>query len=198
MSNSLRISIADDEPRMRDFLWKSLERMGHQVVSGARTGRELVEHCRQHQPDLIISDIKMPDMDGIDAAAEIYHFHAVPVIIISAFHDEEMVRRASRKHVLAYLVKPIKDTDLGPAISVAMERFREFNTLRVETADLKQALEDRKIIERAKGILMKRTGLAEPDAFRRLQKLASSKCQKLVEIARMIVTAEEAVDVGEP
>jgi response regulator NasT len=105
-----------------------------------------------------------------------------------------MVQRASRKHVLAYLVKPIKDTDLTPAITIARERFREFETLRVEASDLKQALEDRKTIERAKGILMKRTGLAEPEAFRRLQKLASSKSQKLVEIARMIVTAEEAVD----
>jgi len=197
MPESLRISIADDEPRMRDFLWKSLERMGHMVVSGARTGRELIDQCRQHQPELVITDIKMPDMDGIEAADEIYGFHPVPIILISAFHDDEMVQRASRKHILAYLVKPIKDTDLGPAITVARERFQEFETLRVEASDLKQALEDRKTIERAKGILMKRTGLAEPEAFRRLQRLASSKSQKLVEIARMIVTAEEAVDTGE-
>jgi response regulator NasT len=133
-------------------------------------------------------------MDGIEAAEEIYHFRAVPVILISAFHDDEIVRRASRTQILAYLVKPIKDTDLGPAITVAMQRFREFEELRIEATDLKQALEDRKVIERAKGILMKRTGLTEPDAFRRLQKLASSKSQKLVEIARMIVTAEEAVE----
>lgn len=198
MPESLRVSIADDEPRMRDFLWKSLERMGHMVVSGARTGRELIDHCRKHQPELVITDIKMPDMDGIEAADEIYDFHPVPVILISAFHDDEMVQRASRQHILAYLVKPIKDTDLGPAISIARERFREFETLRTEAADLKQALEDRKMIERAKGILMKRTGLAEPEAFHRLQKLASSKSRKLVEIARMIVTAEEAVDADAP
>lgn len=197
MPESLRISIADDEPRMRDFLWKSLERMGHMVVSGARTGRELIDQCRQHQPELVITDIKMPDMDGIEAADEIYRFHPVPIILISAFHDDEMVQRASRKHILAYLVKPIKDTDLGPAITIARERFREFETLRVEASDLKQALEDRKMIERAKGILMKRTGLAEPEAFRRMQKLASSKSQKLVEIARTIVTAEEAVEPSE-
>jgi response regulator NasT len=194
MPDSFRVIIADDEPRMRDFLWKSLERMGHMVVAGARTGRELIEQCRKHQPELVITDIKMPDMDGIEAAEEIYHFRAVPVILISAFHDDEIVRRASRTQILAYLVKPIKDTDLGPAITVAMQRFREFEELRIEATDLKQALEDRKVIERAKGILMKRTGLTEPDAFRRLQKLASSKSQKLVEIARMIVTAEEAVE----
>lgn len=197
MSESLRITIADDEPRMRDFLWKALERMGHVVVSGARTGRELVEQCRTHQPDLVICDIKMPDMDGIDAVEEVYHFLAVPVILVSAFCDDELIRRASRKQILAYLVKPIKDADLRPAITVAMERFREFETLRSEATDLKQALEDRKTIERAKGVLIKHTGLAEPDAFCRLQKLASSKRQKLVDIARMINTAEEALDTAD-
>jgi response regulator NasT len=136
----------------------------------------------------------MPDMDGIDAADEIYRFAAIPVILVSAFHDDDLIQRASSKHVLAYLVKPVKESDLGPAITVAMQRFREFQELREEAQDLKQALEDRKMVERAKGIVMKRTGLSEPDAFRRLQKLASSKSQKLVEVARIIVTAEEVVD----
>jgi response regulator NasT len=144
---------------------------------------------------LVISDVKMPDMNGIEATDEICRSSPVPVILISAFHDEETVREASRRHVLAYLVKPIKDTDLGPAITVAMERFHEFETLRSEAADLKQALEDRKTIERAKGIVMMRTGLSEPDAFRRLQKVASAKSKKLVEIAHMIVAAEEAVEI---
>ncbi len=193
MTNVLAVVIADDEPRMRDYLWQSLERLGHRVVAAARTGRELIDVCRTHQPDLIISDIKMPDMDGIEAAAQIYRTGAIPVILISAFHDSELIERASRNHILAYLVKPVKDTDLAPAIAVAMQRFGEFDELRQEAADAKQALEDRKVIERAKGILMKRTGLAEPDAFRRLQKLASSKSSKLVDIARSVVTAEDAV-----
>jgi AmiR/NasT family two-component response regulator len=197
MKTSLRIGIADDEARMRDYLWQSLERLGHQVVSAARTGRELIEQCRSLQPDLVISDIKMPDMDGIDAAAEIYRHAAIPVILVSAFHDVDLIERASRNHVLAYLVKPIKDTDLPPAIAVAVQRFEEFEALRQEAADAKQALEDRKLIERAKGILMRRTGLTEPDAFRRLQKLSSSKSAKLVEIARSIVMAEEAVTPGD-
>jgi two-component system, response regulator PdtaR len=190
--NTLRIVIADDEPRMRDYLWKGLERLGHQVVAATRTGRELIDQCRKLQPELVISDIKMPDMDGIDAAGEIYRDQPVPIILVSAFHDSELIQRATRNHVLAYLVKPIKDTDLEPAIAVALERFREFQTLRKEAADSKQALEDRKLIERAKGILMTRGGLTEPDAFRKLQKLASSKSQKLVEIARIVVMAEEA------
>lgn len=197
MTTSLRIVIADDEPRMRDYLWQSLERLGHQVAAAARTGRELIDHCQTHQPDLILSDIKMPDMDGIEAAGQIYRTRAIPVIVVSAFHDIELIERASRNHILAYLVKPVKDTDLAPAIAVAMRRFGEFEALRQEAADARQALEDRKVIERAKGILMQRTGLAEPDAFRRLQKLASSKSKRLVDIARSIVTAEEAV-VADP
>lgn len=191
---SLKITIADDEPRMRDYLWKSLERLGHTVVSGARTGRELVDQCQEHEPELVICDIKMPDMDGIDAADMIYRRRPVPIILVSAYHDDELIRRACRQHVMAYLVKPIKDTDLRPAITIALERFREFSTLRSEASTLKQALEDRKTIERAKGILMKRTGLEESEAFRRLQKLASSKSQKLAEIAHMIITAEEAIE----
>lgn len=197
MSDSLRIAIAEDEARMRDYLWGSLERLGHVVVSAARTGCELVQQCRALQPDLIISDIKMPDMDGIEAVAEIARTRAIPVILVSAFHDEDLIERASRIHVLAYLVKPVKESDLAPAIAVARRRFGEFETLRREAADARQALEDRKVIERAKGIIMKRAGLTEPDAFRRLQKLASSKNKKLIEIAQSMVTAEEAFISGE-
>lgn len=195
MISCLRIVIADDEPRMRDYLWQSLQRLGHQVVGAARTGRELIDLCRKHQPDLILSDIKMPDMDGIEAASQVYRTDAIPIILISAFHDVELIERASRNHILAYLVKPVKDTHLAPAIAVAMQRFGEFEALRQEAEDARQALDDRKVIERAKGILMKRTGLAEAEAFRRLQKLASSKSSKLVEIARSVVTAEEAMAV---
>ena len=193
----LRIVTADDEPRMRSYMCQSLEHLGHQVVASASSGRELIEKCRNHQPDLIISDIKMPDMDGIEAAAQIYRSDTIPVILVSAFHDVELIERASRNHILAYLVKPVKDTDLAPAIAVAMQRFNEFRELRQEAADARQALDDRKVIERAKGILMKRTGLSEPDAFRRLQKLACSKSRKLVDIAQSVVTAEAALSSAE-
>ncbi|HRA89681.1 MAG TPA: response regulator, partial [Planctomycetaceae bacterium] len=103
MSVWLRVAIVDDEPRIRDFLWKCLENLGHQVICGARTGRELVEQCRELRPDLVVSDVKMPDMDGIDATDEIYRFAAIPVILVSAFHDDELVQRATSKHILAYL-----------------------------------------------------------------------------------------------
>ena len=134
----------------------------------------------------------MPDMDGIDAAALIYRNAAIPVILVSAYHDPEFVRRAEANHIMAYLVKPIKQADLEPAIAIATRRFEQFQALQKETADLKQALADRKVIEKAKGILMKKANLDEHDAFRRLQKLASDKNNKLIEIAHMILTAEEA------
>jgi two-component system, response regulator PdtaR len=194
MNRALRIAVADDEPDVRDYFRRILPRLGHQVVAVAQTGRELVEQCRATRPDLVITDIKMPDMDGIDAATQIYRKAAIPVILVSAYHDPEFLRRAEADHIMAYLVKPIKRTDLEPAISIAMHRFDQFQALRKETADLKQALEDRKVIEKAKGILMKKVGLDEHDAFRRLQKLASDKNRKLIDIAQTILTAEEALE----
>jgi response regulator NasT len=117
----------------------------------------------------------------------------VPVILVSAFHEPELLERAEAEHVLAYMVKPIKAADLVPAIGIAVRRFEQFQALQREATDLRQALEDRKVIERAKGILMKRAGLDEAEAFRRMQKLASEKSRKLVDIAAAILTAEEAV-----
>lgn len=189
----LRVVVADDEPDMRDYFRKILPRLGHRVVGVAQDGRELVDQVRTLKPDLVITDIKMPEMDGIEAASRIAEEFAVPVILVSAYHDPELIHRAVADHILGYLVKPIKQADLEPAIALARGRFEQFKALRQEAADMRQALEDRKLIERAKGLLIKRAGLDEPDAFRRLQKLASERNLKLAELARMILTAEEAL-----
>jgi two-component system, response regulator PdtaR len=192
MTPSYRIAVADDEQDMREYFQEMLPRLGHCVVAAARTGRELVELCRSAKPDLVITDIKMPDLDGIDAAIQIYRDRPAPVILVSAYHDAELIARAEMDHIMGYLVKPIKQADLAPTIAIAVRRFEHFQALRRETADLRQALADRKVIERAKGILMKKGRLDESEAFRRLQKLASEKNRKLVDIAGMILTAEEA------
>lgn len=192
MLKTLRIAIADDEPEMLEFLEKALGELGHEVVVQAENGQQLVEQCRVLHPDLIITDIKMPDMDGLEAVTQIRGEEAVPVILVSAHHDPDLIERAIQNHVLAYLVKPIKKKDLEPAIGLVRQRFKEFQALHQQADDLRQALEDRKLVERAKGILMKRAGLEEQDAFKRLQLLSSQKNQKMVEIAKMIVTAEEA------
>jgi response regulator NasT len=194
MSRALKIVVADDELDMRDYFQQILPLLGHQVLGVARTGRELVDLCAATHPELVITDIKMPDMDGIDAAAQIYRRAPIPVILVSAYHDPEFIRRAEADHIMAYLVKPIKQADLEPAIGLAMRRFEQFQALIKETTDLKQALEDRKVIEKAKGVLMKKAGLDEAAAFRRLQKLASDKNRKLIEIAQIILTAEEALE----
>jgi response regulator NasT len=193
MNQSLRIVVADDEPDMREYFQKILPRMGHQVVGVAQNGRVLVEQCREWHPDLVITDIKMPDMDGIDAATQIYQVKPIPVILVSAYHDAALIARAEADHIMGYLVKPIKQVDLEPAIALAMRRFEQFQALQQEAQDLRQALQDRKVIERAKGLLMKKAGLDEQEAFRRLQKLASANNRKLVDIAQTILTAEEAL-----
>src|SRR5947209_4083586 len=192
MHRPLRIAVADDERDVRDFFGEFLPPLGHTVVGTAADGRELIDLCRKEKPDLIIADIKMPETDGIDAARVVYRERPVPVILVSAYHDTTLLARAEAEHVLAYLVKPIKAADLAPAIGVATKRFEEFQALRQEADDLRQALEDRKVIERAKGVLMKRAGLEEAEAFRRMQKLASEKSRKLADIAAMILVAEEA------
>lgn len=196
MPQSLKIAVADDEADMRDFFEKMLPLCGHQVVSVAETGRQLIEHCRELRPDLVITDIKMPDMDGIEASMEICREHQLPVILVSAYHDPELIERAEADHVHAYLVKPIGKADLAPAIAVAMRRFSELQVLRQEAADLRQALTDRKVIEQAKGILMRVTGVIEKDAFRRLQALAAEKNQKLVDAAKTIVSLEKTLTVN--
>lgn len=193
-TKTLRICVADDELDMRDYLSKILPRLGHQVVAAAKTGTELVECVVQEKPDLVITDIRMPEMDGIEAATRIYEQFPVPVILVSAFHDAELIDRAERDHILAYLVKPVKQADLVTAIALATRRFEQFQELREEAASLRQALEDRKVIERAKGIIMKRSGLDEQTAFRRLQRLASDRNLKLVAVAQSILVAEEALD----
>lgn len=191
MTNRLRISVADDEQDMRDFFERMLPLCGHEVVSVAETGKELVEHCRALRPDLVITDIKMPDMDGIDASIEICREAAVPFILVSAYHDAQLIQRAEADCIMGYLVKPIGKADLEPAIAVALRRFEQFQTVCREAADLRQALSDRKVIEQAKGILMKLTGTDEKEAFHRLQQLAAEKNQRLIEAAHSIVGMEK-------
>lgn len=192
MSQPLRIAVADDEPLMLRWYEQTLTKLGHEVIVTAEDGLELAERCSAHPPDLIITDIEMPNMDGLAAAEQIRGNQAIPIILVSAHHDEEYIARALQNHVLAYLVKPIKQPDLATAVALAMRRFREFRALEQQADSLTQALEDRKVIEKAKGILMQRAGLDERDAFERLQKLSQDKNQKLVDVARAIVTAEEA------
>lgn len=194
MNSSLRIVVADDERNMHEYLQEALPRLGHQVVGVAQTGRALIDLCRSLRPDLVITDIKMPDMDGLTAAEEICRETPIPFIVVSAYHDPQFIERATANNVLAYLLKPIRQHDLEPAISLAVRRFEQFQALRREATDLRQALEDRKVIERAKGLLMKREHIDEQEAFRRLQKLAMNQNRKLIEVAHMVLSVSEVFE----
>jgi response regulator NasT len=194
MTAALRIAIADDEPSMRDYLCETLQVLGHEVVAVAETGRELLERCRAVRPQLVITDITMPDVDGLDAAAAIYVTESIPVIIVSAYHDPELLERAQRNQILAYLVKPIKLADLEAAIAIAVRRPEELQALHSEADGLREALQDRTVIERAKGILMKLAGISEPEAALRLRLLASQQRTRLVELAQTIIREQELHD----
>jgi len=161
------------------------------VTAAASTGRELLERCRHERPDLIITDIKMPDLDGISMTETLERDGPVPVILLSAHHDADLIARAGTDHIMAYLIKPVSEADLKAAIPLAMQRFRQMQVLAEESAGLRQALEDRKMIEKAKGILMRRLRIEEEDAFRRLRMLASSQNRKVIEVGRQVIAADE-------
>jgi response regulator NasT len=182
--------VADDERDTRDFFQALLTRLGHKAAL-AQSGKQLVEQCQALKPDLVITDIKMPDMDGIAAAEAVTREREVPVILVSGHHEAELLQRAMADHIMAYLVKPVKPADVEVAIPLAMNRFEQYQAVRREARDLRQALEDRKVIERAKGAVMKRVGVNEEEAFRRLRKTASDQNRKLVDVSQSILKAEE-------
>jgi response regulator NasT len=188
---SLRIAVADDERDTRQFFSELLPHLGHKVVAVAQTGRELLEQCREATPDLVITDIKMPDMDGFEAAAALNRERQTPVVLLSAHHDAELLDRASADYIMTYLVKPVKPADLQAAVAMAVSCFSHLQKARKEATDLRQALEDRKLIERAKGVVVRRLRVEEAEAFRKLQKLSSDMNRKLTQVAHQILEAEE-------
>lgn len=188
---SLRVAVADDEPEVLLFFREVLPQFGHEVVVEASTGKELIERSRAAHPDLVITDIRMPDGDGIEAAMDVNREGRVPVILVTGHHDADILSRAGADYIMAYLAKPVKPVDLQAAIRLAMLRFSHFQALTQETADLRQALEERKVIERAKGAVMRRVGVDEGEAFRRLRRLASDDNRKLAEVALEVAAAED-------
>jgi AmiR/NasT family two-component response regulator len=190
MTRTLRIAVAEDERDTREYLQEMLTRLGHQVVTAAN-GKQLAEQCRILKPDLVVTDIKMPDIDGITAAEQINTEKETPVILVSAHHDAELLERAAADHIMGYLIKPVSQADVEAAISLALHRFEQFKALRKEASSLRQALEDRKVIERAKGTVMRRLRVDEEEAYRRLRKLASDHNHKLVDVALNVLKADE-------
>jgi two-component system, response regulator PdtaR len=187
MTPGARVLIADDEAIRLMTLKRQLAAIGMDVVAEATTGREAVNLARETQPDLAILDIKMPDLDGIEAARTITRMRPIPILLLTAYSDRTLIERAGAAGVYGYLVKPVAEEDLLPAILTARARFREFQGLRAEVATLGDALEARKVIERAKGMLMDRFRLSEAEAFRRMQIQSQRENRRLVDIARALL-----------
>ena len=187
-----RIVIGDDESIFRIDVREMLSNLGYLVIGEVGEGRSAVNLARELRPDLVIMDIKMPGMDGIDAAKILTEEKIAPVLLLTAYSQKELVSRARQAGVVGYLVKPFRESDLSPAIEVALARFAEFRALESEVGDLQEALETRKFVERAKGILMDTQGLPEADAFRKIQKMSMNTRKPMKEVAEAIILAHEA------
>ena len=189
--DSLRILIADNESIIRMDLKELLEEAGHEVVGEAADGLKAVELTRKLKPDLVIMDIKMPEMDGIAAAKMISNEKLAPVLLLTAYSQKEIVEKAKDSGVLAYLVKPVKESNLFPAMEIALSRFKEYMEIEQELLDLRNSLETRKILDRAKGMLMDAYNLSEQEAFRRIQQYSMAKRKSIREVAEAIIDASK-------
>lgn len=187
-----RIVIADDESLIRMDLREMLTNLGYLVVGEGGDGASAVNLARELRPDIVIMDIKMPDMNGIEAAQILTSEKIAPVLLLSAYSQQELVQQATDAGVAGYLVKPFQESDLTPAIEVALARYSEFRTLEQENNNLAETLETRKLVDRAKGILMESQSLTETEAFRRIQKMSMNNRKPMKAVAEAIILAHQA------
>jgi len=191
-STPVRILVAEDEALIRMDLVEMLQEAGYDVVAQATNGEEAIALATVHQPDLAILDVKMPVLDGISAAEKIISI--APVLMLTAFSQKELIDRARDAGVMAYVVKPFTIGDLVPAIEIAISRHTQMKSLADEVADLHERLETRKMIDRAKGILMKALNLSEPEAFSWIQRAAMDRRLTMKEVANAVISPEAALD----
>jgi len=186
-----RILVCEDEGLTALRLAASLKNLGYEVVGEARDGEEAVSRAADLKPDAILMDIRMPRLDGIEATRRIMAARPTAIVMITAFSEKELVEQALAAGASGYLVKPVSDDQIEPALRVALSRFAELRDLRGEVTELKDALEARKVVERAKGILMRRFELPEDQAYQRLQKMSRDRRQSLKETAEQLIAAAD-------
>ena len=186
-----RIIIADDESIIRMDLREMLTHLGYDVIAEAADGRTALDLARKLHPDLVVLDIKMPDMDGIEAAERLTQGRIAPVVLLTAFSEQNLIERAKGAGVAGYLVKPFRESELMPVIELALARFRDFESLEREVEHLKDALETRKLIERAKGVLMEVHGLKEAEAFTRMRRTSMDNRKSMREVAEAILLSHQ-------
>ena len=187
----MRVLIADDDPIIRLDLRQMLETLGYEVIAEAEDGQVAVNLAQSEKPDVCLLDVKMPALDGIDAAQLIAENGIAPAVLLTAYSDSELIERAKSAGVFGYLVKPFKPSDLAPAIEVARSRFESNQHLVKEVSDLSERLEARRAIEKAKGILMRDHGLEESEAYRRIQTQSMNARKSMKEVADAIILASE-------
>jgi response regulator NasT len=186
MQEALRVVVAEDEALIRMDVVATLQEAGYEVVGEAADGEEAVRLAVELMPDLIIMDIKMPKLDGISAAEKISE-HKIPVVLLTAFSQADLVKRAADAGAMAYVTKPFKPSDLLPAIQIALSRAEEIFALETEIADLSERLETRKLMDRAKGLLQSKMKLSEPEAFRWIQKASMDRRLSMSQVAKAVL-----------
>jgi len=186
-----RVIIAEDDAITRMDIREDLQRQGYLVVGEVGDGQSAVTMARELRPDILVMDIRMPEMDGITAAEILTRERLAPVLLLTAFSDDALIERARDAGVVHYVTKPLRQSDLKPAIEIALSRFQEFRALESQMQKLEDQLETRKKVERAKGVLMEKHKLSEQEAFRRIQKLSMNTRKSMREVAEAILLADE-------
>ena len=183
----MRVLIVDDESLIRMDLRDIIESCGHEVVAEGTNGVEALEHCKKHKPDIILMDVKMPELDGIEAARQIGFHHEAPVVLLTSYSQQDLIDKARDSGVYGYLIKPVREEQLVPSLEMALGRYKSDAQLREKMAELEQSLEDRKIIQKGTGILMELYSISEAEAYNRIRTLSMNKQISIIETCNLII-----------
>lgn len=183
----MRVLIVDDESLIRMDLRDIIESCGHEVVAEATNGVEALELCKKHKPDIILMDVKMPELDGIEAARQIGFHHEAPVVLLTSYSQQDLIDKARDSGVYGYLIKPVREEQLVPTLEMALGRYKSDAQLREKMAELEQSLEDRKIIQKGTGILMELYSISEAEAYNRIRTLSMNKQISIIETCNLII-----------
>lgn len=183
----MRVLIVDDESLIRMDLRDIIESCGHEVVAEGTNGVEALELCKKHKPDIILMDVKMPELDGIEAARQIGFHHEAPVVLLTSYSQQDLIDKARDSGVYGYLIKPVREEQLVPSLEMALGRYKSDAQLREKMAELEQSLEDRKIIQKGTGILMELYSISEAEAYNRIRTLNMNKQISIIETCNLII-----------
>ena len=183
----MRVLIVDDESLIRMDLRDIIESCGHEVVAEGTNGVEAIQLCKHHKPDIILMDVKMPELDGIEAARQIGFHHEAPIVLLTSYSQQDLIDKARDSGVYGYLIKPVREEQLVPTLEMALGRYKSDSQLREKMAELEQSLEDRKIIQKGTGILMELYSISEEEAYNRIRALSMKKRDSIVNICKALI-----------